>query len=101
MENKRQTLYMRTCMHFCAHSGPGVDSASNTNEYQESSWGVKERQPRMADNLTVICEPIVYKMWEPQRLTALWASTACYRDSFTFFSLFPYSVSSFNLLFPI
>jgi hypothetical protein len=23
-------------------------------------------------------------MWEPQRLTILWASTACYRDSFTF-----------------
>jgi hypothetical protein len=23
-------------------------------------------------------------MWDPQRLTALWASTACYRDSFTF-----------------
>jgi hypothetical protein len=24
-------------------------------------------------------------MWEPQRLTTLWASTACYTDSFTFF----------------
>jgi hypothetical protein len=24
-------------------------------------------------------------MWEPRRLTALWAFTACYRDSFTFF----------------
>jgi hypothetical protein len=23
------------------------------------------------------------KMWEPRRLTTLWASTACYRDSFT------------------
>jgi hypothetical protein len=23
------------------HYGPGVDSASNRNEYQESSWGVK------------------------------------------------------------
>jgi hypothetical protein len=23
-------------------------------------------------------------MWEPQRLTILWASTACYRDCFTF-----------------
>jgi hypothetical protein len=27
-------------------------------------------------------------MWEPQRLTTLWASTACYRDSFTL--LLPY-----------
>jgi hypothetical protein len=24
------------------------------------------------------------KMWEPQHLTALWVSTACYRDTFTF-----------------
>jgi hypothetical protein len=25
------------------------------------------------------------KMWEPQRLTTQWASTACYRDTFNFF----------------
>jgi hypothetical protein len=34
--------------------------------------------------LTAICEPIVQKIWEPRRLTTLWASTACYRDGFTF-----------------
>jgi hypothetical protein len=45
--------------------------------------GGKGRQERKADNLTAICEPIFYKMWEPRRLTTLWASTACYRDSFT------------------
>jgi hypothetical protein len=28
--------------------------------------------------------PFVLKMWEPQRLTTLCASTACYRDSFIF-----------------
>jgi hypothetical protein len=33
-------------------------------------------------NLTYICEPVVQKMWEPRRLTTLWASTACYMDSF-------------------
>jgi hypothetical protein len=33
---------------------------------------------------SVICE----KMWEPRRLTTLWASRACYRDSFTFSSHF-------------
>jgi hypothetical protein len=27
-------------------------------------------------------------MWEPRRLTTLWASTACYRDSFTFLPYF-------------
>jgi hypothetical protein len=46
--------------------------------------GGKGRPARKADKLTAICEPIVYKMWEPRRLTTLWASTACYKDSFTF-----------------
>jgi hypothetical protein len=46
--------------------------------------GGKGRSAREA-NLTAICEPIVYKMWEPRRLTTLWAFTACYRDSFTFY----------------
>jgi hypothetical protein len=38
---------------------PGVDSASNRNEYHESSWEGKGRLARKADNLTAICEPIV------------------------------------------
>jgi hypothetical protein len=29
-------------------------------------------------------------MWEPRRLTTLWASTACYRDSVTSFLPFYY-----------
>jgi hypothetical protein len=44
----------------------------------------KGRQAREADNLIAICEPIVQKMWEPRRLSTLWAFMACYRDSFTF-----------------
>jgi hypothetical protein len=47
--------------------------------------GGKGRTVRKADNITAICEPIVLKMWEPRRLTTLWAFMACYRDSFTFF----------------
>jgi hypothetical protein len=47
--------------------------------------GGKERPARKADNLAAICEPNVYKIGEPRRLTALWASTACYRDSFNFY----------------
>jgi hypothetical protein len=43
--------------------------------------GGKGWPARKADNLTAVSEPIVQKMWEPQRLTALWASMACYRDS--------------------
>jgi hypothetical protein len=44
--------------------------------------GNKELPARKADKLTAICKPIVYKMWEPRRLTILWASAASYRDSF-------------------
>jgi hypothetical protein len=61
----------------------GVDSASNRYKYQKSSWG-KERPARKADNITAISEPIVYKLWKPRPLTTLWATTACYRDSFSF-----------------
>jgi hypothetical protein len=46
--------------------------------------GDKGRPARKADNLTAICESIVWKIWEPRRLITIWASTACYRDSFTF-----------------
>jgi hypothetical protein len=42
---------------FQPHYGPGVDSASNINEYQEHSWWVKGS--RRVRNLTAICEPIV------------------------------------------
>jgi hypothetical protein len=42
------------------------------------------RPVRKAEILTAICEQIVYKMWEPRRLTTVWTSIACYSDSFTF-----------------
>jgi hypothetical protein len=45
--------------------------------------GSKWRPARKADNLTDVCDPTVWKMWGPRRLTTLRASTACYRDSFT------------------
>jgi hypothetical protein len=54
--------------------------------------GGKGRPAHGADNLTVICELIVYKMWEPRRLTTLWAFMACCRDSFTF-TFYAFSVS--------
>jgi hypothetical protein len=38
----------------------------------------RTRTAREADNLTASCEPIVWTVWEPQRLITLWASTACY-----------------------
>jgi hypothetical protein len=39
--------------------------------------GVKLRGARKADNLTVTSEPIISKIWEPRRLTNLWASRTC------------------------
>jgi hypothetical protein len=45
--------------------------------------GGNGRPARKADNLTAICEPTVYDIREPRRLTTLWVSTAYYR--FTFF----------------
>jgi hypothetical protein len=56
---------------------------SNINLPGDKEWPV-----RKADNLTAICEVIVYKMWELQHLTTLWASTACYRDSFAFYLIY-------------
>jgi hypothetical protein len=41
------------------HYGPGVDSASNGNEYQEPSLGGKGRPARKAENFTAICEATV------------------------------------------
>jgi hypothetical protein len=41
----------------------------------------KLRPECRAENPTAICEPTVQRMWKPRRLTTLWASTACYRDS--------------------
>jgi hypothetical protein len=42
---------------FELHCGPGVNTASNKNEYQESSGG--GLPAHKADNLTAICELIV------------------------------------------
>jgi hypothetical protein len=57
--------------------------------------GGEERPARRADNLTSIYEPIVYKVWEPQHLTNLWPSTACYRDTFTLLTYFIFIILSF------
>jgi hypothetical protein len=43
--------------------------------------GDKARTAHEAQIHTAICEPIVYKIWDPRRLINIKASTACYRDS--------------------
>jgi hypothetical protein len=69
--------------------------------------GGERRPARKADNLTAVYEPIVYKMWEPQHLTALWVSMTRYRDSFTFTicillrsQLLPYGTSNREMSWP-
>jgi hypothetical protein len=42
----------------------------------------KGRPERKAD-LIAICEPTVYKMWDPRYLITLYDSKVCYRDRFT------------------
>jgi hypothetical protein len=54
--------------------------------------GGKARTARKADNLTVMYEQIVYKTWDPRRLTTLRAFTACYRDSFTVYCRYQVTV---------
>jgi hypothetical protein len=45
---------------FKPHYSSGIDSASNRNDYLESTWGEGEGQTaHRADNLTAICKPIV------------------------------------------
>jgi hypothetical protein len=58
-----------------------------------------KKRPALKADLTAICESIVYKMWETRRLATLWASSVCYRDSFTFFFFFFYiCISSWRAL---
>jgi hypothetical protein len=65
----------------------GITALGFTQSLTEMSTrnlpGGKERPARKADSLAAICESIFEKMWEPRRLTALWAFTACYRDNDT------------------
>jgi hypothetical protein len=49
---------------FRSHYGPGVDSTSKRNEYQEYYLEVKKRPVRKADNLTTILGNC-HVIWEP------------------------------------
>jgi hypothetical protein len=60
--------------------GSGVDLASNRNEYQESSWGLRAGSSKGWEPYRNLWADCLKKMWEPRRLRTLWASTASYRE---------------------
>jgi hypothetical protein len=46
--------------------------------------GSRARLVRRADNLTTICEPVLWTVWDPQHLMTQYAPMASYGDSLTF-----------------
>jgi hypothetical protein len=56
----------------------GLGSTQPLTEISTRNFpGGKKRPARRAENLAAICEPNVCKLWEPQPLTTLRATTAC------------------------
>jgi hypothetical protein len=76
-----------TCNHHSPTIALGLTQPLTEMNITNLPGGGNVQPARKADNLTAIFEQIVYKMWEPRRLTALWASIASYRDIFNFFTL--------------
>jgi hypothetical protein len=56
------------------HYGPGVDSASNRNEYQQYFLGAKGGRYVGLPTLLHLCADCL-EIWEPQSPGTLWASS--------------------------
>jgi len=57
---------------FCSHSGPGVDTTSNRNEYQEYFLRGKGGRCVQLTTLPSSCAECL-EIWEPQHPGTLWA----------------------------
>jgi hypothetical protein len=69
---------------FRPHCGPGVDSASNRNEYQEYFLGGGGKGGRRVGLITLPPSwPDCLEIWEPQPPGTLKACPGQYRDCFT------------------
>jgi hypothetical protein len=67
--------------------GPGVDSASNRNEHEESPWGLRSGRSVRLITLLPSVSWLCREIWELRRLITLRPSTASYSDIFTFYQL--------------
>jgi hypothetical protein len=60
-----------------------LGSTKTLTEMGTSNFRGGKRWPaRKADKRSAICEPIVWKLWEPLRVTNLWDPMVCYRARF-------------------
>jgi hypothetical protein len=58
----------------------------------KGGWAARE-----IDNTVYMWADCLENMWAPRRLTTLWASTACYRNSFTFLAFTKFLLSCNSL----
>jgi hypothetical protein len=68
---------------FRPHHGPGVDSFTGENEYQEYFLGIKAAGA-WGWRHHLLYVPNVMEIWEPKPPGTLWATPGLLRDSFTF-----------------
>jgi hypothetical protein len=85
---QQRAFYMKNYMRFwhCLERRREISVRTphfEQNEYRESSWGVKGGQRVRLTPHSHLWADCLDRMWEPRRLTTLWASTAYYSDSFT------------------